>query len=392
MKFLYVSFVSDSEQMSGILKKVIGQTKGVSLLGHDAYYTTVEKDAVVLHTPNGIQKKAIPQNLRWRAQQKAIAAVIGAFIHEGQYDTIYIKGFLISRYLYQIAKAAKKYKADATVIFEVATYPYWDEYRRLLAADKTHKNIRSFLGHLLEIMQHARSSLFIRHFIDAVVVFGAPVQRLWGVPAQVIDNGVDVASIPLRTPQNVPSAVRILGVVGTSILHGFERVLDGMKSYYDAGGQREFIFSIAGNNDTLDVLRQSAKSPMLCDRVRFLGYQNADQLAELYRENDLAVSILGYYGKESAFLSPLKSREYCAAGIPFIYSYNDQLLDNGVPFAKRICNDTSALAMDEIADFVDRCRADADLPQKERAFAIEHYDWRVIMQQVLQFAESQQKR
>src|SRR5699024_4347701 len=84
-------------------------------------------------------------------------------------------------------------------------------------------------------------------------------------------------------------------------------------------------------------------------------------------------------------LSPLKSREYLASGLPLFFAYEDSLLTPDLPFVKIFPNDPSPINIEEVVDFVSSCRADPELPEKERRFAKEHFDWEIIMKQILDF-------
>lgn len=390
MKFLYAGFVSDSGAYSGILKKVAGQTKGVAELGWEAHDTFLTKCGVVLETGSGRKTSAIGTGLHWREHQKAVTDAICGFLAEGSYDAVYIKGFLANPYALRIARCAKQAKRTCRVIYEVATYPYWGEYRRFLKVDWNQRNARALGGHLLEILQHAVSAPRFRSCVDALVLFGSPRERLWGVPAITVGNGVSVADIALRPygPPEAGDTVRLLGVAGTSVAHGYDRILRGMAAYAQnrAPGSPEVEFSLVGENETVSALRSLVSELGLAGRVHFLGYQDARGLGALYASHDAAVSSLGVYRIGLTHLSPLKSREYCAAGIPFLYAYEDTVLSGSEPFCLKLPNNASPVDMNAVTAFVRRCRDDPELPEKERKFAEQNCDWKSIMKQILDFA------
>ena len=389
MKFLYVSFVSGAKQFSGILKKVAGQTEGVARLGWEAHYTFVDGDSVVLSAENGSpQRKTFPDGLRWRDRQRAVTDKICEFIADGSYDALYIKGFLANPYAYRIASCAKESSPGCRVIFEIATYPYWGEYKRFFRVDRQTKDIRGFTGHLLEVFQHGMTVPRMKHKTDALAVFGEPVEKLWGIPAVTLDNGVDVEKYVPRVASAKPGEpVRLLGVAGTSIAHGYARVLEGLAEYREkrAAGDLNVTFFLVGANETIEQLKKRAQELDRGETVFFLGYKNSQELAELYSRCDAAVSSLGVYQIGLTYLSPLKSREYCAAGIPFLYAYEDTLPADA-PFALKIPNDPSPVNIPAVVQFVEKCRGNPDLPEQEHRFAAEHYDWKIIMKRVLGFA------
>ncbi len=395
MRFLYACFISNSMQYSGILKKVAGQTNGAAQLGYEAEYTYVDEESVTLSTGAGLIRKPLPPGLRWRAQKQAITDKICEFIAAGNYDVVYIKGFLTSPYDLQIAKSAKAAKKTCRVIFEIATYPYRGEYRRFLKADMRARNLRSLAGHMLEIFQHGITVPRIKKQVDVLAVFGAPVKKVWGIPAINVDNGVSVDKIDLRrsTSPAAGADIALLGVIGTSIAHGYSRILDGLAAYEKSRSSTDpqISFNIVGQNETIAELKAQAANLQITEKVHFLGYKNSDELAKLYDDNDSAVSCLGEYKVGLTHLSPIKSREYCAAGVPFLYAYEDSLLNAETSFALKFSNDATPIDMNTVVDFVQRCRKDPSIAKQERLFAEQNYDWKIIMKQVLDFAASAQK-
>ena len=203
-------------------------------------------------------------------------------------------------------------------------------------------------------------------------------------------NGVSVADIALRPygPPEAGDTVRLLGVAGTSVAHGYDRILRGMAAYAQnrAPGSPEVEFSLVGENETVSALRSLVSELGLAGRVHFLGYQDARGLGALYASHDAAVSSLGVYRIGLTHLSPLKSREYCAAGIPFLYAYEDTVLSGSEPFCLKLPNNASPVDMNAVTAFVRRCRDDPELPEKERKFAEQNCDWKSIMKQILDFA------
>lgn len=388
MKFLYASFVTRTKQYAGILKKVAGQTDGVARLGWDARYVCAEGNDVVLCGGEEPESKTIAEGLRWRGRQAATAEKICEFIAEGRYDLVYIKGFLANPYALRIADAAKSANPRCRVIYEIATYPYWGEYRRFFRVDWKRRDARAFAGHLLEAAQHWATAPRMKRSVDALVVFGQPVERLWGIPAVTIDNGVSVDRIePRDSSGRMPgAAIRLLGVAGTSVAHGYDRVLDGLAQYRKAKppGGPEVFFDLVGENETVRALRARTAELGLEDAVSFLGYRDSGELALLYNRCDAAVSSLGVYRIGLKWLSPLKSREYCAAGIPFLYAYEDTLPGNAT-FAMKIPNDPSPVDIAAVVRFVERCRGNPAVSRRERQYAEEYFDWKIIMKRVLLF-------
>ena len=102
----------------------------------------------------------------------------------------------------------------------------------------------------------------------------------------------------------------------------------------------------------------------------------------------MGASKLGCYRRGLQACSSLKAREYCAKGLPFLYTYEDSIENEQVDFALQVSNDDTPINMDEVIQFVRRCRLNRELSEKEREFARSHFDWEAILKRVLDFAGS----
>ena len=302
------------------------------------------------------------------------------------YDCVYIKGFLATPAFLRIARGFKERSGTCRVAFEVATYPYQYEYRQLLKADLKAKNLRGLCGHLLELWQHGTTFTGFSRYVDRIVVFGAPVKWLWGIPAMQSQNGVSVKNIPLRTFTGDPAVCSLLGVAGTSFYHGYWRVVEGMHEYYQRGGQQNIQFFVVGENRSIDDLKQQVHQLALQEHVHFLGYRNAQELNRLYCENLLGVAPLGTYVTRLIHASPLKTREFCAAGVPFLFGYEEKYIDQNTPFALKLPNDPTPVDMEAVLSFA--ATVNEELSRQEREFAEQHCDWQSIMEEILQFMQN----
>ena len=132
-------------------------------------------------------------------------------------------------------------------------------------------------------------------------------------------------------------------------------------------------------------LRAEAVRCHVEDRVNFIGEKNSGEINELCNTHTLAVASLGLYKADRIYRSPYLARFYCAAGIPFIYAYEDLSLNGQVPFAMKMPNFDAPVNMELVSEFVWRCRYHTGLIQQERHFAEENYDWRIIMEKILLF-------
>jgi glycosyltransferase involved in cell wall biosynthesis len=128
------------------------------------------------------------------------------------------------------------------------------------------------------------------------------------------------------------------------------------------------------------------KNRGLEDDVECRGFLQGEELMRVYASADVGVSTLGCYRRGLTHCSSLKAREYCAAGLPFLYAYEDDAMEENPPFALRLPNDSSPVDIGLVVSFAKRCRDDPSLSKREREFARQKYDWKAILKRVLVFA------
>jgi hypothetical protein len=86
--------------------------------------------------------------------------------------------------------------------------------------------------------------------------------------------------------------------------------------------------------------------------------------------------------------SELKSREYCARGIPFIIACGDSDFPPDFPAILKLLPDESPIDMHRVILFASVISRDSDHAQNMRHYARENLDWSVKMKKLKMFLES----
>ena len=384
MKFFYVGLESFNESQADLFQRISSQVNGVSQLGNEAHSACIA-DGKLLFCTGGEQTRCLlPEQPEKR--RKYLCNTICNFIEKNQYDYIYIRGFLAEHLFLDIAACAKAKCFGAKVIFEAARYPDRIICRQMLQSFRESGDKAAYTGLCRRILQHTLLLSRFTRVIDTVVVFGTPVDHVWGVPAITVDTGITVSGIGRRSRTEIHGdPIAVLGVVDHSGLCGYDRIIHGLKTYQSNLHKDEITFDIVGDDEAVRELKTMTDESGLNHCVHFLGKKSPEEMNGLYDTHSVAVSCLGLYRSGRTYLSPEIAKEFCAAGIPFIYAYEDLGLDENIPFALKLVNNDSPINISLIGEFVWRCRLDPRLAQTERKFAEKHYDWRVIMKRIIEF-------
>jgi len=109
------------------------------------------------------------------------------------------------------------------------------------------------------------------------------------------------------------------------------------------------------------------------ENIYYKGYLNGDLLRSELALYDIGISTLSLHEKNMEEASPLKSRQYMAHGIPFIYAYDDTDLVGNEKFTLKIPNSKNNVkeALVEIKSFIVSSLRNERRREEARSFACE---------------------
>ena len=347
--------------------KFDGQLEAFRNLGMDVYYLVFDREYFYL--VHGSKKERISKATSrmpmyfhtkvyydlHRAVQKVLKQV--------RFDYVYWRAAPI--WHSSLTLSRKLHKNGVKILYEIPTYV------------KDGEEPMSLSRKLFSIYSGLWEEKVMRYLDLVVLIFtgDANISSFHGRPVTIIDNGVDVSSIPLRTPEVHEDEIHILALASMSYWHGYDRLIRSLGKY---DGDRKIFIHMVGGNDggMLPEWQQLVVELNLQDRVIFHGKMYGDDLAKMFDLCDIGVNALAQYRKNLNATSELKVREYTARGLPFLCSVEDPALNHtDEPFWLQVANDESMLDMEEIASFALKMRADKEHPAKMRAYAEKHMTW-----------------
>jgi len=205
-------------------------------------------------------------------------------------------------------------------------------------------------------------------------------------PHITIGNGFDIHSVKRRSPPDkIANELHLLFVANVSRWHGIDRLIHGLATYK---GPVNVTLHIAGEGAELENLKRMTEKSNLSDQVKFHGFVTGNDLDNLFNTCHIAVGSLGLHRIGMKEGSPLKIREYCARGIPWIIACDDPDFPDDYPYIHRIPPDESPVKIEDVIEFAKKVVTNPDHPQKMRAYAAEHLDWSVKMKKLKTFVES----
>ena len=378
MKILFLVYHGFSEY-SGISKKIHYQVKGLRENGHDVrlcYYGFAENGHRCRFVDDDVIADYGTGKMAGLRQRFSYGCIYEYCIRE-KIEFVYARCFQNANpWLISLFKKIKK--AGIRAVTEVPTYPYDSEF---------------FLSDWSQRVSFHIDRLFrnrLYRYMDAMVTF-SDATEIFGQRTIRISNGVDFDSIPLHEPPSYSeksAPLHLIGVAEVHYWHGFDRLIEGLGRYYQAGtAGRDVYFHIVGGVHPNDRYRGSAFHPAfqqlmekynIADKVIFHDTLFGEQLTQVFNQCQFAVGSLGRHRSGITVIKTLKNREYATRGIPFIYSEQDSDFDDK-PFVLKAPADDTPIDIQKIVDFVERHHV---LPSDIRQ-SVAHLQWRNQMAQVI---------
>lgn len=339
LKVLFLVFHGFSAH-NGISKKIFGQVKGLAQNGADVrlcYYDVLEDGRRVWRV--GTDIIADFGQGRWAKMKKRVDfSGLIRYVEKEQFDLIYMRSYHnASPFLVHAVRRFKQ--AGANVVMEIPTYPYDQEYISLM--DK----IRQWPDCLYRKKLAAQ--------LDAIVTF-TEEDEIFGKKTIRISNGIDFDEIPLQIRSGQKkNEIHLIGVAEIHYWHGFDRLIRGLGNYYKKNPGIKVFFHMVGNlsgeREKTDIYAAMQEGKVEA-YVQLHGALWGNELDSQFNKADFAIGSLARHRSGITYIRTLKTREYAARGMSFMYSEMDADFENK-PYVLKAPPDESAIDIESIVNY-----------------------------------------
>lgn len=260
------------------------------------------------------------------------------------------------------------------IVYEIPTYPYDGE---LAKSWKT----------LPILWKDKWNRRYLKHFIDRIATL-TDDKEIFGIPTLKIGNGIDVDKIRPRKVQEI-SEIHAIAVSICEWWHGYDRFIEGLRSYYAGNPKRKFFFHLVGQGSESDRYKRMVQDYGLEEYVIMHGKQTGESLDNIYDQCNLGIASLGFYRTGLTEGAPIKTREYMCKGLPYITSFkvSDISQFDKDDIYLQVPNDDSTINIQSVIDFFDRIyNEEAEIVNRRlRQYAKDHFSMEVVMRDVIDF-------
>ncbi|MSS61185.1 glycosyltransferase [Fusobacterium sp. FSA-380-WT-2B] len=277
-------------------------------------------------------------------------------------EYIYIRFFGITPFFISYLKFLKQ--LNIIIFLEIPTFPY--EYENT-----------SILSKVLNFIDR-KYQKELKFYVDRVITFSND-KYIYGIKCLNISNGIGEDNFFFNKKKLDDNFITFISVSNCSFWHGIDRFLYSLIQYQKNSVKERIRFYIIGEgNETLKLKKIVESNNELQDIVIFYGFKSGKELNEIYNKSDIAIGSLGRFRTGINIMKSLKNREYCAKGLPMIYSEID--LDfEGKKFVYKVSHDESLI---DIAKVI-RWYKNLKVSSKEIREYSKRFSWDIQMKKVL---------
>lgn len=353
-KHFYYVFYNANNQ--GVQNKIVAQSNSFEKAGYkvtlvNLYKNRIKKAPIIKRIINVINRRINP--FVDVSNSKELIE-LGKSVKD---SVIYIRFVFFDLYF---LRAVKKFKLhNNLVVIELNSYPFKKEVKS--------SDLQYYYLHLFY-------KRYVYKYIDFIVSF-TDQKKIYNIENVLITNGIDVNQIQMKKPVALSNDINVIIVSSMAIWHGIDRFIRGMADYYNQGGKRNILFHIVGDGNEKEKLQKLVNNLELNPNVKFYGMLFGEELSKLYDDMHIGVGSLGCHRVNTKSVTALKTREYCAKGLPFMISVNVADMPDDFKYLKYFPDNDSNIDMNEVISYADKLYEDPNVNLKLRKWAEKNLQW-----------------
>ena len=372
MKALFLHF-HDFYPHSGISKKILYQVSALRECGLDVFlcHMTIDENGYQRRVCNETVIEDFGNSFFAKFLKWVRFKTLTKYILENKIEFVYIRSFYNTNP--PLLKMLRNLQREGVkIVMELPTYPYDIEVK------SPSLSLSNRMIFLVNRLYRGR----LKSCLTKIVTF-SDYKEIHGVKTINISNGIDFERIKLKSAKSQsPNRINLLGVAEIHYWHGFDRLIKGLADYYkNVQIETEVFFDIVGGGvqNELDMLKNLTRELNLENYVTFYNESSGEELDAFFEKADFGVASLGRHRSGISKIKTLKTREYAARGIPFIYSETDDDFDN-MPYIIKAPADESPIDINKIVEFYKSLKIS---PAEIRLTIEDTLSWRIQMQKVI---------
>jgi glycosyltransferase, family 1 len=370
--FFYANFRVYDETV-GITQKVKKQIEAFQELGYDVIYSGYLEDGVAIFDSTGnilVKKNFFLKNGKinhiLRRYMLLLLCKDYFLKNDVELEFSYLRYHFFDSFYINLLKVLKK--KSKKVIIEAHSYPVFvkkDKFNPIKILDEIYsKKAHKYCDYIASMTN---------------------LKTICGIPTYEIENTLNIDDFKIKEYKRVENKFIFINVAFENITHGLDRLIKGISNYYKTiykttSVDIELLLIGEYSNSTKKLVEDLS----LSEKVKFLGKMKRNEIDTYIDEAHFAVGSMGNHRANSYYGSALKTKEYIARGIPFVYGWEERILIN-FPFAYKVPLNEEPVDIKKILEFYRKIE-NKDLAIKMRKFLEENNrSWQQQFYELLKF-------
>lgn len=196
-------------------------------------------------------------------------------------------------------------------------------------------------------------------------------------------DAVNTSDFKIRTPELSKDEFNLIflkGAVTEADFNGLDRVFNGIKQYR---GEKKLKMYLFGSNLVSE--KEMVRKLGIESNVHFGDFVNKQEIDELINHMHIGISALGVHRKGIRDTTTIKSREYTARGLPFVYGHIDpdfSFNPTAKMFSYQIAGEDTPLNFEEILNWYQKLDVTGVLSTM-RNYSETWLDYKIKMKKIL---------
>lgn len=358
--FLWANY-SPEDKALGMSKKIRAQIETFRKMGHEVYYSAYhDHGAAVFDNDDRMvceSRFPIPSKKLYRYMRMFMLTRFAAdYLKDQKFDLAYIRWTGLGSDTIRLLKAMRS--ACGKTVMDSHGYFKGQKSAHLIGKYLSYTSVHNVPK--------------VKGLIDLVLT-ETDEKEMFGAPAIKYDNGVDTAGTRPHNYTGSADELNLISVANEQLYHGYDRLVRSIAAY--TGTKCTVKLHLVG------VMSQETKNLAaelgVAEQVVFYGKRYGTELDDIYDKCNLGAGPVGQHRVGGKKGTGLKTKEYFAKGLPYIYAGNELVVPKDYPYIMEIPSDESMIDFDAVYQFY-RKTADMDPVGEMRAFAVQNFSWEKV--------------
>lgn len=367
--FMFANYTPSDESI-GITKKITSEIRTLRSFGYEVFYTAYEKNSVVICDNNDsvvFEQKFLFRNkkLNKAVRYFLLEAVAKKYLEKNNSFTLgYIRLGPPNFTFFKILDLLKK--GGAKIIVESLAYFPGVKYN-------------SVKGRYIQFMHKINYKRF-KKYLEYFLIEGN-FKEMYGIPCYSMNMGVEVEKIKPHKYFGNKDELNLISVANENIYHAYDRIIKSVYNYINNGGRKKVYIHFVGTIS--EKTRALIKQLNLEKFIILYGKKSGSDLDNIYNFCNVGLGPFGQHRIGGKKDTGLKTKEYFAKGLPYIFSGEEPTVPKGYPYICAFPSDESMIDFEEVWNFYQTYVDDKNVVKNMRDFAIKNYSWDRIMREAL---------